>query len=178
MVFLICVVLLTEVQAQDQLIVGSTTNLGVLPLIAKNENLFSEKELVVEYKKFQTGKMTMDALISGDIEAGTIVDSNVAFINYSKNPIKVIASIATKLDDAIYFNKSKNIFAPKDLVGKRIGFAPATTTHIFLAKFLERNQINWSDIKPVILQAPAMEAALKNGAVDAVSIWQTMGRQH
>ncbi len=172
---LISVVLLSEVQAQEQLIVGSTTNLGVLPLIAKNENIFSEKGLAVEYKKFQTGKMTMDALISGDIEAGTIVDSNVAFINYSKNPIKVIASIGTKLDDAIYFDKSKNISTPKDLIGKRIGFAPATTSHIFLAKFLERNQISWSDIKPVILQAPAMEAALKNGAVDAVSIWQPWG---
>lgn len=166
---------LSEVHAQDPLTVGSTTNLGVLPLIAKNENIFSEMGLTVEYKKFQTGKMTMDALISGDIEAGTIVDSNVAFINYSKNPVKVIASIATRLDDAIYFNKNKNISAPKDLVGKRVGFAPATTSHIFLAKFLKSNQIKWSEIKPVILQAPAMEAALKNGAVDAVSIWQPWG---
>ena len=174
-VFLTSVIFFSEVQAQEYLTFGSTTNLGVLPLIAKNENIFSEKGLAVEYKKFQTGKMTMDALISGDIEAGTIVDSNVAFINYSKNPIKVIASIAIKLDDAVYFDKNKNIAAPKDLVGKRIGFAPATTSHIFLAKFLERNQIKWSDIKPVILQAPAMEAALKNGAVDAVSIWQPWG---
>ena len=169
------VLFFSEVYAEEHLVVGSTTNLGVLPLIAKNENIFSEKGLEVEYKKFQTGKMTMDALISGDIEAGTIVDSNVAFINYSKNPIKVIASIAIKLDDAIYFNTRKNITSPKDLIGKKIGYAPATTSHIFLAKFLEHNQIKWRDIKPVILQAPAMEAALKNGAVDAVSIWQPWG---
>jgi NitT/TauT family transport system substrate-binding protein len=154
---------------------GSTANLGVLPLIAKNEDIFGKQGLAVKYKKFQTGKMTMDALVSGDIEAGTIVDSNVSFINYTSNPIRVIASIATRNDDAIYYDITKNISSPKDLVGKRIGYAPATTSHIFLAKFLEVNDIKWSEVKPIILQPPAMESALRNGAVDAVSIWQPWG---
>jgi ABC-type nitrate/sulfonate/bicarbonate transport system substrate-binding protein len=169
------VLIFSEAYAQDELRFGSTTNLGLLALIAIKENIFKNKDLIVNYKKFQTGKITMDALISEDIDVGTIVDSNVAFINYLKNPIKIIASIATKLDDAIYFKQSNNIFTPKDLIGKRIGFAPATTSHIFLVKFLEKHNIKWTDIKPVILQAPAMESALINGAVDAVSIWQPWG---
>ncbi len=93
---------------EQKLILGSTANLGVLPLVAKHDSIFVKNGIEVDYRKFQTGKMTMDALISGDIEIGTIVDSNVAFIGYSKNPIKVIASLAsfqnhsTLFDDAFF----------------------------------------------------------------------------
>lgn len=119
--------------------------------------------------------MTMDALISGDIEIGTIVDSNVAFIGYSKSPIKVIASLATKLDDALWYTTNAKITKPTDLIGKRVGYTPATTSHIFLDRFLKANKISWSQITPVVLQPPAMEGALKAGHVDAVSIWQPWG---
>lgn len=165
-----------EAEAQDRtLSVGSTPNLGVTPLVALHQGFFQKNGLKVEYKKLQTGKITMDALISGDIDVGTIVDANIGFLNFSANPIKVIAAIATKRDDAIYFNKHKGIIKGSDLIGKRIGYVPATTSHVFLARFLEKNGINWSDIKPIILQPPAMEAALRNDAVDAVSIWQPWG---
>jgi NitT/TauT family transport system substrate-binding protein len=153
---------------EQKLILGSTANLGVLPLVAKHDSIFVKNGIEVDYRKFQTGKMTMDALISGDIEIGTIVDSNVAFIGYSKNPIKVIASLAIKLDDAIWYRSDKQITRPIDLIGKRIGYTPATTSHIFLARFLEANNISWSQITPVVLQPPAMEGALRNEHVDAV----------
>ncbi len=172
----LCFPLLHSAQAQEQpLILGSNINLGLVTLVAKNEGLFPKHGLKVDYRKFQTGKMTMDALIAGEVEVGTLVDSNIAFVNYSDNPIKVIASIGTKLDDAIYFKKHSQITKPADLIGKRIGYAPATSSHIFLARLLERNKIPWADIKPVQLQPQAMEAALRNDSVDAVSIWQPWG---
>lgn len=129
----------TSVTAQsEELTLGSTANLGALPLIAINEGLFPSHQLKVNYTHLQTGKMTMDALIGGDIEVGTIVDSNVAFIGYLENPIKVIASLGVKEDDAIYFRPSTGIANPLDLKGKRIGYIPATTSHIMLARFLAR----------------------------------------
>lgn len=155
--------------------IGSTANLGVLPLIAKNEGIFEENGLKVDYLKFQTGKMTMDALISGDIEIGTLVDSNISFIGYFPNPIKVIASLGVKHDHRLWFMKSSGISEPAHLVGKKIGYVPATTSHIFLARYLASQKIEWSQIKPVILQPPVMESALRSGAVDAVSIWQPWG---
>ena len=170
---------------------GWTTNLGMLPLIAKEEGFFKENNVSVTFKKLQTGKMAMDSIISGEIDFGTIVDSNVSFINYSKNPLKVIAIIGTKEDDTIYFKstvakpdtdknestkteaKDTNIIkTPRDLIGKKIGYVPATTSHIFLARFLDKHQIKWSEIKPVILQPGATVAALEKNRVDAVSIWQ------
>jgi sulfonate transport system substrate-binding protein len=165
-----------EAAAEDLTVrFGSTSNLGILPLIAKHEGIFKSRGLEVDYKKLQTGKITMDALLSGEIDIGTLVDSNIAFINFSKNPLKVIASLATRLDDAIWFNTASDVSKPSDLIKKRIGYVPATTSHVFLARFLRTNGISWSEITPVLLQPPAMEAALRNGAVDAVSIWQPWG---
>lgn len=174
--FLLTVIAVQSATAEElEIRFGSTSNLGVLPLIAKHEGIFQTQGVDVEYKKFQTGKMTMDALLAGEIEIGTLVDSNIAFINYSQNPIKVVAVIATRLDDAIWYNTKSGISKPSDLVNKRVGYAPATTSHLFLARFLNAHGVSWSAIKPVILQPPAMEAALRSGAVDAVSIWQPWG---
>ena len=161
----------TVISQEAPITFGSTNNLGILPLIAQNEQLFALNGLSVSYKKFQTGKMIMDALVSGDIDIGTIVESNVGFIGYSGAPIKIIAELGTKLDDTLLFKKEAKISSPKDLIGKKIGYTPATTSHIFLTRFLTKNKIKWSDITPVILQPSAMESALRSGVVDAVSTW-------
>ncbi len=154
---------------------GSTPALSVLPIITKYQGIYPEQILSVRYHKFQTGKSVMDALISGDIEVGTLVDVNVSYLNFTVNPIRIIASLGDRLADSIYFKKELGINAPKDLIAKKIGYVPASTSHIFLARFLEVNNINWQDIKPIALQPAGMEAALKNNFVDAVSIWQPWG---
>lgn len=74
LLFLLIAVVTQSATAEElKISIGSTSNLGVLPLIAKHEGVFQAQGLNVEYKKFQTGKMTMDALLAGEIEIGTLV---------------------------------------------------------------------------------------------------------
>jgi len=70
---------------------------------------------------------------------------------------------------------SGTLLQAADLKGKKIGYVPAISSHVFLYRFLKDNGISWGEITPVPLQIQAMLPALRGGMVDAVSIWEPWG---
>ena len=162
-------------QQLTEIKITRTNNLGLLPFIAENQGFFAEAGISLKVLNLQTGKMAMDSLISGDSEIATIVDSNVSFVGFSENDIKVIAVLGKKYDDDVYFKKNSGIKTPEDLKGKKIGYIPATTCHYTLNTFLKTHNIKWDEIKPVVINPLSINSALRQGAIDAVSIWQPYG---
>ena len=153
--------------------IGGPQNISLLVIIAEKKGFFSQASVQASYMPLQTGKIAMDSVISGDLDLGVLVDSNVAFIRYQPNAdVKVVASITEKRDDAIVARKDKGIRSPRDLAGKNVAYLPATTSHIFLARFLKANKVDINKLDLVTMTPPAMQAAMLNGDIAAASVWQ------
>jgi NitT/TauT family transport system substrate-binding protein len=73
----------------------------------------------------------------------------------------------------IVARRSAGIASVADLKGKRIATIPQTSSGYFLHRMLAREGLSFADIEPVpITPLSGMTDALKNGAVDAVVIWE------
>jgi NitT/TauT family transport system substrate-binding protein len=151
---------------------GGPKNINMLAIVADDLGIFDKYNLDVKRVDIQTGKMTMDALMKGDIDFGVLVDSNIAFINFQGDPgIEVIATIVDKYDDALVANKD-SISHDKDFENKRIGITAGTTSHVFAVSYLKDRGIDLSKVEFVNMPPPSIQAAVINGNLDAGSLWQ------
>jgi len=157
----------------SSLVVGGPKNISMLLLIAEHEGFFDDEALDVEFRPLQTGKIAQDALIVGDIDVGVLVDANIAFVRLQNdNDVRVFSVIQEKTDDALVVRRDRGILSASDLRGKTVGFLPATTSHVFLARYLIANDVDIEDVDLLSMTPPAMQAAIIRGDLDAVSIWQ------
>ncbi len=155
------------------LVWGGPKNIAMLPIIAQHKGFFKEAGLNVVPKYVQTGKIAMDATVSGDLDFGIIVDTNIAFVEFQQGAnIQVIGSILEKFDDAIVARRDKGINKPKDLEGKTIAILNGTTSHRFADLFIDFHKLDRSKIKFLNLSPPGIQVAVMNGNTAAGSIWQ------
>ena len=156
-----------------RLVVGGPSDLTMLIAFAKDRGLFEKYNVEVDLRDLQTGKISQDALMSGDLDVGIIVDTNIAFIGYQGAPsIKVLASVQEQHGDGIIARSDHGIKKPSDLLDKTIGYVPATTSHVFLARYAEKNNLDFNRFKLLAMSPPALQSAIVRGDIDAVSIFQ------
>jgi NitT/TauT family transport system substrate-binding protein len=102
-----------------------------------------------------------------------LVDANLAIIGFEDTrDVTAIASVTEKTDDAIVARADRGISTPGDLAGRRIAYLPGTSSHVFLRQFQRSQGLDLSGAELIPLAPPAMQAALINGDVDAISVWQ------
>lgn len=163
----------TNTNITTQIKIGGPKNISMLPLIAKSKGYFKEKGIDVEFVPIQTGKIAQDSLISGDIDVAVLVETNIAFMAYRGiQDIKVLATIEAKTDDAIVARADRGIKQVSDLLGKKVGYLPATTSHVYLSRLLKKHNIREDQLELLSMPPPSMQAALINGDIDAMSLWQ------
>jgi len=114
----------------------------------------------------------MESLIAGRADFAVLVPSNVVYMGFQTDILRIVASSGTAYDDAVIFPSESPIQGAKDLRGKRIGFAPSTSAQMFLTILLGKAGVQWNEIQPVVLQPSTGLAALKGKQVDAVVTWQ------
>jgi NitT/TauT family transport system substrate-binding protein len=153
---------------------GGPKNISMLPLIAEQQGLLSKEGLTATRQDIQTGKLAMDAVNSGKLDIGIIVDTNIAFVKFQQAKIKVVASIAAKTDDAIIARRDKGITNAKQLEGKRVGVTFGTTSHAMTMAYLQANGVDTSKVTFVNQPPPALQAALIKGDLDAAALWQPL----
>ncbi|MBF0555211.1 MAG: NrtA/SsuA/CpmA family ABC transporter substrate-binding protein [Nitrospirae bacterium] len=160
------------VTAGDQVKLGGPKNISMAAIVAEKEGYFRSEGLNVESSNIQTGKVAMDALLSGNIDFAIIVDTNIAFVKFQPgSDIEIICSIGTKFDDGIVARKDKGIQSIKDLKGKTVAVTTGTTNHIFAYRLLAQNGLE-KDVKFMNLTPPAIQASLLTGDIAAGSIWE------
>lgn len=158
---------------ESPLVIGGPSDVAMLVAVARDRGLFQKYGVNAELRYVQTGKIAQDALISGDLDVGVIVDTNVAFIGYQgPAKIKVLASIQEQHGDGIIARADHGIRTPAALNGKTIGYVPATTSHVFLAHYAEKYGIDLNRTKLLAMAPPALQSAIVRGDVDAVSVFQ------
>jgi ABC-type nitrate/sulfonate/bicarbonate transport system substrate-binding protein len=154
---------------------GGPKNISMLPIIAEQQGFLTKAGLSAKRQDIQTGKIAMDAVNSGSLDIGIIVDTNIAFIKFQPAAkLKVVAVIAEKSDDAIIARKDKGITTAKQLEGKKLGITFGTTSQAMTMAYLQSQGVNISKVTFVNQPPPALQAALTKGDIDAAGLWQPL----
>jgi ABC-type nitrate/sulfonate/bicarbonate transport system substrate-binding protein len=151
---------------------GGPRNISMLPLLAEQQGLFQKERLDASYIDIQTGKKALDALRTGDVQLGVLVDSNVAFAGFEDaDDIRVLACIELKTDDALLV-ASPEITGVGDLAGKTIGVTLGTTSHVYVVHYLAAHGMKPEAVTLQNMPPPAIQAGLLNGTLKAGCLWQ------
>lgn len=73
---------------------------------------------------------------------------------------------------AIVVPKNSTIDSPQMLKGKKVATVLGSTSHNMLDKYLAKGGLTLDDIELVSATIPTMSEMIKNGEVDAVSLWE------
>lgn len=151
---------------------GGPKNISMLPLVADAQGLFSKHQVKATFVDIQTGKKAMDALRTGDVDLGILVDSNLAFAGLDgATDLQILACVMTKRDDALLV-LSEGFRVPTDIRGLTVGVTLGTTSHAYLVQWLEANGMKPSEVTLQNMPPPAIQAALLNGTLKAGCLWQ------
>lgn len=153
---------------------GGPKNIAMLPIVAEQTGLMTKEGLNAKRQDIQTGKLVVDAIISGNLDIGITTDTNIAFIKFQPAKLKVVAVIAEKSDDAIIGRKDKGIGNAKQLEGKKLGVTFGTSSQAMAISYLQSRSVNISKITFVNQPPLALQAALTRGDIDAAALWQPL----
>jgi NitT/TauT family transport system substrate-binding protein len=112
------------------------------------------------------------AIMSGMADVATNAETQLLRQSVDDRDLRVIFTVAESFY-RIVARKSAGIRRIADLKGKRITTPPNTSAHYYLAKMLTTAQLSETDVTLVTINPlTQMSAALKDGRVDAVSMWE------
>jgi len=158
----------------SRLIIGVPVQiLNGLTFIAENRGYFRQEGIDAELKTYPSGKQALEALMSGEVDVATASETPfvckaigganaviLATVAYSDNAVGVVA------------RKDRDIGKPADLRGKTIATVRGSSAHYFLYCFLTEQCMNENDVKVVFYDPDQLPAALINGEVDAISMYE------
>src|SRR5262249_15651212 len=144
-----------------------------LTILADKKGYFRDHGLEVELRYVQAAKFAMDALLSRDVAAANVDETNMVFLGYAGNDeVAIIARHALVADGAIVARKSAGIATPADLAGKKLGILQGTTSQIFADRFLKKHSLAPDSVRIVNLQPVAIQSSLVSKDIDAGSVWE------
>jgi len=151
----------------------SQSFLSIPAYIAKKQGYFTEEGLDVEVKEYSSGKKATNALFAGEVDISTVADMPVVFNSFKREDFCIFATFTSSYRLVkIIARRDKGIKTGADLKGKRVGANRGTSSHFFLVVFLIHNRLSISDVEMVHIRTVDLPGALKNGEVDAISVWQ------
>jgi ABC-type nitrate/sulfonate/bicarbonate transport system substrate-binding protein len=140
--------------------------------IADKKNYFKEAGLDVTYNKFIFGKDALANVIKGHSDLATVYEAPVVRKVFEGAQISAITTLhRSNRNTGVIGLKDNGIMTAEDLKGKKIGVPKGTNAEIFLYSLLLINSIDLTDVTVIDMLPEAMPEALKNGVVDAVSLF-------
>jgi len=151
---------------------GTLFNVPVLYdnlVAALNEGL--NREVTVELLLFTSGPPLLEALNTGSIDTGGTGDTPPIFAQAAGVPLVYVASQLSQTGSALLVQENSPIQSVEELAGKKIAFAPGSSSHLFTVRALEQAGLEYDDIEPILLQPGEARAAFDSNSVDAWTIW-------
>ncbi len=136
-----------------------------------------EKELAtlgvsVTWTEFNAGPVQLEALNVGAIDFGDVGEAPPIFAQAAGAPLVYAgATVPRPKLEAIIVPKGSSIKTVADLKGKRVAYNKGSNVQFFLAKLLQKNGFQYTDVQHIHLPPPDARAAFEKGAVDAWIIW-------
>jgi ABC-type nitrate/sulfonate/bicarbonate transport system substrate-binding protein len=145
-----------------------TTSWGTIGMLVEAKGLFKKAGANVTIYKFDGGKTTRDAMISGRIDVG-VLGSTPFVVGAAKGDIAAIGmSMYAGKTDAVVAGKNRGIKSVADLKGHAVASKVGSATDdVFRHKILPKYGLTTEDVR--ILDIPHQNhiAALVSGSVDA-----------
>lgn len=151
----------------------SMTNVAGLLFVARAKGFFANNGLEVTLKAVASGNVGLEELKAGTADIAAFTEfAMVSGILGGFRSLRCLGAIAAADDIQLITAKDRGISRPNDLKGKRIGVFRGSNAEFFLGRFLTLNDLALEDVGIVNLNPSAMAAALMEGRVDAVMVWE------
>lgn len=140
--------------------------------VANHEGMFSKRGIDVTLEPFILGKQALQAVMQNKADLAVAAETPFMFSVMKGEKIATVAALfGSRRSIAVVARKDRGINSAEDLRGKTIGTMFGTNAQFFidtvlLAHAVEKSAVTILDIKP-----DAMVETLKNGDVDAVTVW-------
>jgi NitT/TauT family transport system substrate-binding protein len=139
--------------------------------IADEKGFFKRQKLDVQLNIFQDDSQRDASLLADRIDAiGMTVDSLAVFRHRGVDVKAIYKFDNSSGADGIV--AKPDIHTIPDLKGKRVGWAPGTTSHFFLAVALSQAGLKTADLSHVALAADEAGTAFAAGQLDAAVTWE------
>ncbi len=163
----------------EKVTLGIESSLLSAPVwIAENKGFFQEEGLDLTIKEFDSGRLSLLAMLKGDeeIDISAAAPTPIMFNSFNRQDFSIFTTFAYAYEDIkVIANKDKGINTVADLKGKKIGTPMGTTGQFFTETFLIHNIISISDVELVNITPSDLPSALNKGEVDAIVIWEPHG---
>jgi ABC-type nitrate/sulfonate/bicarbonate transport system substrate-binding protein len=140
-------------------------------VVAVDGGFLKDQGIDASYTQYQDGNSAVDAILSGGADVSGTTELG-AVSRLAAGGKLYVAGFGNEYGKLIGLAGKESIQRPEDLVGKKVGYVPASGGAYFFARYLAYHHISADDVKAVPIQAPESIAALQRGDVDAISLWQ------
>ena len=140
---------------------------AVLPAI--EQGYFAEEGITVNLVEFADGPTEIAAMESGSIDISYIGQGAHRLCSTGNATIFLLQHQDDA--DAVIGFKSKGVEKLEDLKGKKVAYAPGTSSEEILLLALESVGLTMDDIEAYAMETTNMVTAALSGSVDAVATW-------
>ncbi|AWN44149.1 aliphatic sulfonate ABC transporter substrate-binding protein [Methylobacterium durans] len=161
-------------RAAEEFRIGYQKN-GIL-VVAKQQGVIEERLArlghSVRWVEFSFGPPLLEALSLGGVDFGQTGDAPPIFAQAAgANLVYAAAQEAGGSGAGILLPAGSKIESLRDLKGRRVAFAKASSAHNLTLAALEKAGLTYADIEPVTLAPADAAAAFSRGSIDAWTIW-------
>jgi aliphatic sulfonates family ABC transporter substrate-binding protein len=145
-----------------------TTSWGTIGMLVEAEGLFQKAGANVAILKFDGGKTTRNAMVSGRVDIG-VLGSTPFVVGAAKGDLVAIGmSMYAGKTDSIVVAKNKGMKSVADLKGRKVASQIGSATdHVFQEKILPKFGLTKDDVQVVNIPHQNHIAAMASGSVDA-----------
>ncbi len=155
-----------------------TTPVSAMVYVALDQGYFAGEGLDVSLQSFPSGQDALKAALEGKTDLAISVETPVMQAVMEGAKLYILATIGdSELGSAVVARKDRAILQPTDLRGKTIGVPVGTHSDYFFDTFLHFYDIPRNQTKIVGVRPNEMSRAIRDGAVDAVAIWDPYASQ-
>ena len=135
--------------------------------------LWEKAGLDVKMQDFPSGAEAMEGFRAGRADfvvTGFLPTSILA----SRADVRIVSTLAGA-EKALIIMSGPDVSSPADLKGRKIGLLTRSDSAFLLDRYLGSGNLTFDDVELVNLTPSDQMAALKNGDVAAVAVWQPFG---
>jgi NitT/TauT family transport system substrate-binding protein len=145
--------------------------INALPIIAQEQDFFSQERLDVRINEYPSGKRALQGMLKGEGDLATAAGIPIMFNTFERDDFSIVTGVGA-VDDIfrIVARKDRGIQQPEDLQGKHLATQEGSGMHFFLASFLVFNNISIQNVEISFRNVEDLPEALLEEGVDAASL--------
>lgn len=148
------------------------SNLAILRARGNLDARLKAAGVETRWIEFTAGPQMLEGLNVGSIDFACVGETPPVFAQAARADLVYVANEppAPKAE-VVLVPQNSSIRSVKDLKGKRVALNRGSNVHYLLIRLLEKEGLQYSDVRVVFLPPAEARAAFENGSIDAWVIW-------